>query len=163
MVAKTVALKKIDLLWKVHCTRSWHVLFKAVGISEVVCMCSAAILEISEILCVGCVMEHTRAHTHKFNDAGCIFKKIEKIHLSCMNFCLALPFWRTDGKLAVLITMAGNISTQGKIICHLCAYSSGVAFTFLVNCVLGNELPGVSEYLWKGLWYSITNSIWTAV
>lgn len=64
MVAKTVALKKIDLLWKVHCTRSWHVMFKAVGILEVVCMCSAAILEISEILCVGCVMEHTRAHTH---------------------------------------------------------------------------------------------------
>lgn len=27
-------------------------------------MCSAAILENSEILCVGCVVEHTRAQAH---------------------------------------------------------------------------------------------------
>lgn len=164
MVAKKVALKRKDLLWKLCCTHSWHLMFKAVCISRVVCMCSAVILESSGILCVGCVMEHTRAHMHtRVQSCRLCFKEVEKIILLCINFCLAFPSWRTDGELAILKTVARSISSQGKIICHLWAYSLRVTFTLLVNCVLVMNFQVSLNTCGKSFDTLITNSIWTAV
>lgn len=118
-------------------------MFKTVGISVFVCMWSAATLEWNSV-CRLRYGTHTWIHT-RVQWCRLHFKKIENIYLLCMNFCLALPSWRTDGKLAVLKTMERSLSIQGRIICHLCAYlrvtftsklTSKVRNTYLLlNCV----------------------------
>lgn len=148
------------LLWKekvccgrftVHIFDNYFLILKTVSVSEIFCVCNP-----QQYFKQWNHMTRLYYGTHQSWTLQRTFQENWENSLLYMVFCLTLPFWRRDGELAVLKTMAGSISVQGKVIPHLCACYLRLTFTFLVNHVL------VNEYLWKGLWCCTTKLIWTS-